>query len=103
MYDCYLLINRDYSAEVKRDYNSFMYDLQKTYEEEGRSSYWYDDLYIYGAKERTTPYADLHIYYSTSLSDATVTNKELTSTDVGSKQGVTVPETPDTLITPEED
>ena len=102
-YDSYLLINKDFSADVQRDYNSFMYDLQKTYEEEGRSSYWYDDLYIYGAKERTTPYADLHIYYSTSLSAATVTNKELTSTDFGSKQGVTVPETPDTLITPEED
>ena len=102
-YDSYLLINKDFSADVQRDYNSFMYDLQKTYEEEGRSSYWYDDLYIYGAKERTTPYADLHCYYSTSVSAATVTNKELTSTDFGSKQGVTVPETPDSLITSEED
>lgn len=102
-YDSYLLINKDFSADVQRDYNSFMYDLQKTYEEEGRSSYWYDDLYIYGAKERTTPYADLHIYYSTSVSAATVTNKELTSTDFGSKQGVTVPETPDTFITVEEE
>lgn len=103
-YDSYLLINKDFSADVQRDYNAFMYDLQKAYFEEGRSDYWYyDDWYYNSAKERTTPYADLHIYYSTSISAATVTNKELTSTDFGSKQGVTVPKTPDSLITSEED
>lgn len=108
-YDSYLLINKDFSADVQRDYNAFMYDLQKTYEEEGWSQYIYDDWsYDYiraddSAKERTTPYADLHCYYSTSVSAATVTNKELTSTDFGSKQGITVPETPDSLITSDED
>lgn len=103
-YDSYLLINKDFSADVQRDYNAFMYDLQKAYFEEGRSEYrYYDDWYYNSAKERNTPYAKLHIYYSTSVSAASVTNKELTSTDFGSKQGITVPETPDSLITSDED
>lgn len=101
-YDSYLLINKDFSADVQRDYSAFMEELQKKYEEEGRSRYWYD-FYVNGQEDRTTPYADLHCYYSISISAASVTNKELTSTDFGSKQGVTVPETPDSLITSEED
>ena len=89
--EAYLLINKDFSAEVQSDYNSFIKDLQKTYEEEGRSRYWYD-FYVYGPKERTTPYSDLHCYYSTSLTASEVTEKELTSTSFCSKQGVIVPE-----------
>ena len=107
MYDCYLLINKDFSAEVKQDYNSFMYDLDKIYQSEFWDFLWYDgwnknedeesysdpvsDSDTSNKKERNTPYARLHCYYSTSISAATVTNKELTSTDFGSKQGVTVP------------
>ena len=90
-YEAYLLINKDFSTEVQSDYNSFIKDLQKTYEEEGRNRYWYD-FYVYWPKERTTPYADLHCYYSTSIPASEVTVKELTSISFGSKQGVIVPE-----------
>ena len=89
-YQAYLLINKDFLTEAQSDYISFMNDLQRTYEEEGRNYYWYD--YYDETKERTTPYANLHCYYSTSLPAAEVTEKDLISSIFGSKQGVIVPE-----------
>ncbi len=91
-YEAYLLINKDFSAGVQNDYNSFMKDLQKKYEDEGRNHYGYYDLYVAETKERTTPYADFHCYYSTSLLASEVNEKELTETDFVYKQGVIVPE-----------
>jgi len=105
MYDCYLFLNKDFSAEVQSDYNSFMNDLNTIYQ----GDFWYFDWYdgwndedsdesysdpISDAdtskKERDTPYARLQCYYSTSLPASEVTEKELTAETFIYKQGVVV-------------
>ena len=92
MYDCYLLINRDYSAEVKRDYNSFMYDLDSIYQSKYWDFEWSDSWNDEenDKNEHITPYARFHCYYSTSLSASEITDKELTADTFIYKQGVVV-------------
>lgn len=106
MYDCFLLINRDYSAEVKRDYNSFMYDLDSIYQSKYWDFEWSDswndnedeescsdpisNTDTNGKKECNTPYARFHCYYSTSLPASEITDKELTADTFIYKHGVVV-------------
>ena len=109
IYEAYLLINKEYSAETERDYNAFMYDLQNTYEEENWYNYGYEywDPYYYefdssdpissdaGVKKiekDRTPFANLHCYYSENILASEVTNKELTSDSFGLKEFVFVPD-----------
>lgn len=92
MYDCYLLINKDFSAEVKQDYNSFMYDLDSIYQSKYWDFEWSDSWNDEenDKNEHNTPYARFHCYYSTSLSASEITDKELTADTFIYKQGVVV-------------